>query len=306
MFEKKINNNSALDVVFDKYMNKTTTRLSKQASMNNKLAFENHIAPFFEDQPYTSIDTYDVEAFLDMLQNTIKRKGSATILSPTTQYHIFRLLHKIFDMLVKEKFIKSNPCDDVDRHCLPWPKHEPTGTLLPVELDLLLNKLLGTDPTPSSIKNVLIIWLLLSYEMTIPEILNLRWNDTKATTLNDLPIDPICRSLFESHKKYQDEYLKAKDARNPLGYIFIQRFKPDGKDKTVNPAKSSVIYQWLVNFCKRNDIVKVTTRMLAKTAKQYDVTLEYGRPIEYNLMKSNLNPSYKVKNNHSIFEYCSD
>lgn len=304
MLQNNIVNTASLDLVFDKYQDKTINRLSKQASMNNKLAFENHIAPFFEDQPYASINNYDVEAFLDMLQNTIKRKGSANILSPTTQYHIFRLLHKMFDMLVDEDLLEANPCDDVDRDCLPWPKHEPTGTLFPIELDLLLYNMLGTEENSSTIKNVLIIWLLLSYEMPIPEILDLRWDDVTGTTINDLPIDPICRKLLDSHKKYQDDYLTKKKATNHHGYIFIQRLRIDANDRDVEPAKSSGIYQWLINFCKRNEITKVTTRMLAKTAKEYDVTLEYGRAVEYNLLKSCSNPSYKIKSSHSIYDYC--
>ena len=177
----KQNENMTFKEASDLYMQNVVERKCRESTKEGYKGYlKNHILPYFGEKTLCSISKFDIEAFINQLNNKkckhIKSTSSGIIkeltnrnLSNETINHIIFLCGAIFEYMVDSEVIAKNPVKKVNK----MPKEVKESQFLTVdECNRLFDVAKGKDE-----KLYLVLLTSIITGMRQGEVLALTWND---------------------------------------------------------------------------------------------------------------------------------
>ena len=224
-----------------------------------------------------------VHLFLkELSRNDARMDGRGALSSRTISMHL-KLLTSILNKAVKWQFIKSNPCDHVDK---PKVEYKPTPILQQNELARFIYILLTTAP----LHHQLYFMLGLTDGLRRSEILGLDESNIDLTT-NTITINTTAVINSNNEIIYQDktktEQSKAKMFLSPIVADILERYINERKERENElkiahrtklftniegkPYTLTMFTHWLNKFCKRHKLPHLNTRSMRKMAITYSL-----------------------------------
>lgn len=257
----------------------------------NKRIINNRLLDYFGGMPLNKITVDWIEGFLDELHKVRKKDGN--LLSKTTIFKHYDLLHQMFNKAIEWKLMSKNPCEEIPKRYRPRPDYHHYPIWQENDLRKFLKILDNLPDTPQEVKHQTMFYLYFLTGARRSELCALTWFDidfehqsiriTKSEKYISRDIveisapkteeskrlvyfDIFVLHLLQRHKQKQEAYLKSKGLTNPMQYVFLAARK---RNEKLVPICPNAFYQWLQKIVKTHGLPHIGIHSLRHMAATY-------------------------------------
>ena len=283
---KGINKNILFRDFAEIWINRHNKYLAITTQDTNKRIISNRLLDYFGGIPLNKIT-------VDWIKELRKiRKKDGNLLSKTTVFKHYDLLHQMFNKAIEWKLMSKNPCEEIPKRYRPRPDYHHYPIWQERDLQKFLKMLDNLPDTPQNVKYQTMFYLYFLTGARRSELCALTWCDidfahqaikiTKSEkyisrdmveisapkteeSKRIVYFDGFVLYLLQRHKESQEEYLKSKGLTNPKQYVFLAARK---KNEALVPICPNAFYQWLqknISVCGLPHIGTHSLRHMAAT-----------------------------------------